>query len=138
MGFEIWQTILVAAIPTAIGIFLTFILGRNREASGLAQQAISSTKSYFGIIETLKTVAFLQGQRIDQWEDWGRNSMQAWRAVRQYIIDHGECPEKELPVIPDMPDLHLDLTRYWNDIQSVIDSEKSQETAKVTRRQFGL
>jgi hypothetical protein len=118
MAFEFWQTILVAAIPTALGIFLTFMLSRNREASELAQKAITSTRSYFGIIETLKTVAFLQGQRIDQWEDWGRETSQVWRQWGKTMRCNG-C-DVTPPQLPEMPELHLDLRPYWRQIDEAI------------------
>lgn len=118
MGFQLWEAILVAAVPTAIGIFLTFMLSRNREATDLAQRAISSTKSYFAIIETLKTVAFLQGQRIDQWEDWGRETSQVWRTWRREL--RTQCSEYIPPDLPRMPELHLDLRPYWDQIDSAI------------------
>lgn len=118
MAFDIWQTIMVAAIPTALGIFLTFMLSRNREASELAQKAISSTKSYFAIIETLKTVAFLQGQRIDQWEDWGRETSQVWRQWRREL--RIKAFDYIPPDLPRMPELHLDLRPYWEQIDTAI------------------
>ena len=116
------EGIIVAIIASGLGITLTFIFSRNREASGLAHEAIASTKAYFGIIETLKTISFLQSQRIDQWEDWGRESSQALRIWHRYIKEnHSDCPD--LPLMPEMPELHLDLRPYWKEIDRAIESE---------------
>lgn len=109
MGFQVWQAILIGVIPTAIGIMLTFLFSRNREVTSMAHQVIASTNTYFNVIETLKKVAFIQGQRIDQWERWGREFAEQVQEV---------CPDLNAP---DMPDLHLDLRPYWREIDSAIE-----------------
>jgi hypothetical protein len=119
-----WEAIIIASITTGLGIVLTFLLTRNREASDLAHKAVASTRTYFGIIETLKTVAFLQSQRLDQWERWGRDSNYAWNGLRDALKDRGI---QDLPELPTMPDLHLDLRPYWAEIDLAIDHMGTKE-----------
>jgi hypothetical protein len=115
------EGIILAVVGGGFGIVLTFILSRNREVTSMAHQVIASTNTYFNVIETLKKVAFIQGQRIDQWERWGRE-------FSERVSD--ACPDM---VPPKMPDLHLDLRPFWAEIDSAVD-EMNQPDKKRTRR----
>lgn len=103
------EAIIAAVVTGGLGITLTFLFTRNREVSSMAHQVIASTNTYFNVIETLKKVAFIQGQRIDQWERWGREL---------YETIEENCPGLDLP---EMPELHLDLRPYWSEIDSAIE-----------------
>lgn len=103
------EAILLAAITGGIGIVLTFIFTRNREVTNMAHQVVASTHTYFNVIETLKQVAFIQSQRIDQWETWGKD-------LKKEL--NGKLKELD---VPDMPDLHLDLRPYWREIDRAIE-----------------
>lgn len=113
------EGIILAVISGGIGITLTFIFTRNREVTNMAHQVIASTNTYFNVIETLKKVAFIQGQRIDQWERWGREFSEKVQDV---------CPELEPP---NMPDLHLDLRPYWTEIDTAIDKMSSPTRKRI-------
>lgn len=113
------EAIIVAAIAGGFGIVLTFIFTRNREVTSMAHQVVASTHTYFNVIETLKTVAFIQSQRIDAWE-------RAWAQAEEY---NPECKWDEI----DHPEMHLDLRTYWRDIDKAV-TEMQTPLTKAKRK----
>jgi hypothetical protein len=118
---QVIEGIVLAAIAGGLGIVLTFILTRNREVNNLARQNIASTAGTFEIIETLKTVVFLQGQRIDNWEEWGAEIQRPIKIMRDTLRSNGW---NGIPEIPTAPEAHLDLRPYWKHIDEAIEDMK--------------
>lgn len=102
-----WQTALATVLSAGILTLLGMLLGRNKEANDLARKALASTADQFNVVETLKTITWLQAVRLDQWENWGRDLIKIFE------------DNPDLPEIPRPPEGHLDLRRYWRDIEKV-------------------
>lgn len=115
-----WQTALATVLSAGLLTLFGMLLTRNKEANDLAHKALASTADQFSVIETLKTIAWLQAVRLDQWESWGRDSTQTWNQTIRILESHAH----DLPVLPEMPrppEGHLDLRRYWRDIEKVVE-----------------
>lgn len=100
----------------------TMMAHRNRDANELAHKALSSTKGQFEVIEILKTISWLQAVRLDEWENWGRESSQVWNQITKRLEDCESTPS--LPRMPAPPEGHLDLRKYWRNIEEIVDRDK--------------
>ncbi|ABE67653.1 hypothetical protein Wildcat_48 [Mycobacterium phage Wildcat] len=114
-----WQTTLLSVLTAGVGIMLTMLLNRNKDANALAHKAINSTRAQFEVIETLKTISWLQAVRLDEWENWGREATQVFNETARIHEECG-CNTSHLPRMPSPPEGHLDLRRYWRQIEEAV------------------
>lgn len=107
------------AITAALGI-LWWILRRTDRALERSNTAIQQTNrslSFAGtnlaLVEALRTAIYLQGNSLDQWEDWGVEVRRNHHRMQQKLVERGQLDAiEELPT----PPTHLDLNNVFRNI----------------------
>lgn len=120
MGGNGWLGILGGgAVTAALGI-LAWVLRRSERAFTNSKTAIlltnanvKSASEHMQLIEALRQAIYLQGQGLDEWEDWGGDVKRDWREMQRELKDNGVISRiSELPTPPK----HLDLTLLFRSL----------------------
>jgi hypothetical protein len=115
-----WLEILGGGIIMSVLAILGWILRRSERALANSSTAIDLTNKnvrsageHMQLMEALRQAIFLQGQGLDDWEDWGVEVKRDWRAMQRELVDKGAITEiTELP----MPPKHIDLTALFREL----------------------
>ena len=115
-----WLGIIFTGGVSAVLAILAWVLRRSERALSNSSTAITLTNSnikstgeHMMLIEKLRQAIYLQGNGLDDWEDWGVVVKRRDREMQRKLQEHGWI--KEITELPDPPK-HLDLTHLFQDL----------------------
>lgn len=115
-----WLGVIFGGGTTAALAILGWILKRSERALSNSNTAITLTNAnvksageHMMLIEKLRQAIYLQGNGLDDWEDWGVVVKRRDRELQRKLKEHGWIDK--IVELPDPPK-HLNLTALFQDL----------------------
>jgi len=100
------QTLIGTSGGAALIALMGFIFYRQRETASIANTALTTVKDSVVLTAKIRKAMDLQQDRLDVWEQWGKDVKVAWDRLRGNLLTQFDL---DIGVLPTPPEGHLDL-----------------------------